>query len=435
MRRIAVRWILVVGAVFVVFATTWSRVAAAEERPHWTETADCGKELSRGLTETRITADFEDQSVGDIVDYLATAGGVNIAIAPHAFYFYMDGDEDRHVSLVQAKWTAKYEDTPLRDVLRDLTESLRIFGCAHRELVLLSNGGLTRSAADPLLDQAVRQKLAEVRVSADFHKTPFSSMAKALRELGGRDILLDFSYAWTSQSRITFKARDMTLENWAEWTARFCRVRWTVRGEAIVFTDSLAKDEREMNRRLDERRVSFDFQDRPLGEVLDFFRQASGIENLEPDPRAFPAREGVEVHDAVVTAKATDVTLRDALITVGKAVRLGKVVVVDQLVLLTDREIDPMPRPQGPEEILRALDERSFCFTFNELPFGEAVHFLEELGKVPVDLDAVEDARTVSLTVRCMRFSSALNWLCRFNDLTWTVEEGRIVVKPRVEKP
>jgi len=142
------------------------------------------------------------------------------------------------------------------------------------------------SAPAPDREKEIRAKLGKP-ISFDFPNMPLRDCLGFFQDLAGVTIVLDASAGPAAERKITLKADGMKTSNALNWVLRQGGLRAEVWGEGLLVTGgeavkppafylSLEGAPDGIRKKL-EKPVSFVFQDVPLNEVLDFFRQFTEV--------------------------------------------------------------------------------------------------------------------------------------------------------------
>jgi len=299
-------------------------------------------------------------------------------------------------------------------------------GCSHTYGNFTVIGAACAAYTPDLTDAPgdARKLLHGIRVSLDFRDTAFRDAAKSLAESSGKAVLVEVAEDRPLPA-ISVRARDLALDEAANLLAWWADLTWTARDGVVVLTDRPEPWEALVPRSL-ERRVSFVFNEQPLPEAMDFLRQLGGI-TIGADLRDVP--RDAEGKAPTVTLTVDDTRLDDVIRRIAEPYHV-KVVVADAAVVLTNHDVAAMPRPKASGAVNAALDR--FVTTDAGRSFLPAlINSLREKapGLPEIRADLAPGDRYVNVGVGRARLRTWLNWLCRFNDLAWTVEDGRIVIR------
>jgi type II secretory pathway component GspD/PulD (secretin) len=146
----------------------------------------------------------------------------------------------------------------------------------------------------------------EKRVSFDFVDTPLNDVVAFLANLTDSTILLD-PKATTGKAAITLKVSDMKLSQALGWVARQAKLEYSIQNGAIFIStksriaggamSTPKPSSAELREKLDKR-VSFDFVDTPLEDVVAYFSQLAGMNiGLHPEIKPKTAKITMKVKD------------------------------------------------------------------------------------------------------------------------------------------
>ncbi len=215
-----------------------------------------------------------------------------------------------------------------------------------------------------------------------------------------------------------------------------------------------------------DRRLSVDFQNTPLSEVLAFLRGVSGLNVIldKRDVKTDPAPK-----DMGITIKVTDMKLEDALFWVARKAGMvcvvkehdsGKAVVFGSskhyprhmklhpvlVRVIESGEKRPGVTYRKVKNILPGSDEycnaypeitkkmqKPVTFNFVGVDFADAVSVIRNLTGLNIicDYGVAQKANKVGLKVVDMTLSLALSWVCKANNLTYTVARQAILISDR----
>lgn len=184
----------------------------------------------------------------------------------------------------------------------------------------------------------------------------------------------------------------------------------------------------EIERALD-RKVSFEFNNTPLSEALQFLQTLTRT-SVVVDPR-MPRAKG----RTAVTLKVSDVPLRDAVERILSPVGLAWAVRNEALYI---HEKGAPETEVARPKLSKVLEDRlakKVTFEFVETPLTEAVRFLGQLSGVTIDLpNAVAHKKghtPITLKVTNMPLRLAIDWILRLGDCTYEQRgDGLVCVLP-----
>jgi len=181
----------------------------------------------------------------------------------------------------------------------------------------------------------------------------------------------------------------------------------------------------DVERNLENRKVSFEFEDTPLTEAIAFLQILTKV-NMIFDPEAVQEK-GSEPVTLKVTNERLDAALRQILAPAGldfalldEAVFISTPEHLERLRRMGDRSAGVGMTTAMAEEL-----DRKITFEFIDTPFSEAIEFLQRLtdGNIEVSAKAMENSGDVPITfnVTGMPLDVSLRWVCRFADLDYEV--------------
>ena len=214
---------------------------------------------------------------------------------------------------------------------------------------------------------------------------------------------------------------------------------WLVPVAAVVLGARLwaqdAGDDRAIDRRLDEKTVSFVFAEQPAMEAINFLATLGGV-NVVADAERF------QKADRTVTLKLTNVPLRTALTQLADELGLSFGVARD--VVFIDEEpavrraqdaafyAPPADRQTDADrKVRRKLDETIVSFTFNKQPVLEALDFLQTLGNVNIVPDRAGGRKwnqKLSLKLTNVSLETALMLVAWRLDLACAIRDGTVFI-------
>ena len=458
------------GVVFISDAEGVKKAAAAETRTGLTEKpTEADRKVLKRLQETIVSFTFNEQPVMEALDFLQTLGTTNV-VPDHSKFVAAD-----------EKVTLKLKDVPLDVAIKLLVEQLGLTYVIRDGVVLVTDeAGVKRAAAADArtglaekptdADRKLLKRLQETKVSFTFNEQPVKGALDFLAAEGNINIVADEKVFGKRRHEVTvrhydplmeifielpadvvregelvvtLKVKDVTLETAIKLLVEQIGLAYVIRDGAVLVTDEKGIAETPVTvvvgeegvrivKALEEKKVSFDFQEQTLQDAVEFLETKSGA-NILADPRAKAG--GKPASDAKVTLRLVDASAWDAVRQLATTTGLN-VIVSEQAVLLTDlRELTPA-RAAAPGEVAKAFDETPVSFEFKKMKLGEAMEFLRKVSPVRfgrVVIGAEERERPVTLKVRMISLRNALNWTTRFSGTTWAVRDNLIVITD--EKP
>jgi hypothetical protein len=200
--------------------------------------------------------------------------------------------------------------------------------------------------------------------------------------------------------------------------------------EAANVPDDL-KAEEAIAKRLAERRVSVELKGAPLLKVIQTVGRLSEV-SMIIDPRAKSG--GKPLAEAKVTVEGNDMPAGQFLVRILEPLGLTYLI-AEEMVFITDTgKVDAVMDPQLPEETRKKLFASRVNLEFEQTPLDKAIETVAKVNGYGVELGAINDAvRKTGMTCMCWEVSSLhlVDWLCRVNDLGWTVKDGKIVIIDR----
>lgn len=188
------------------------------------------------------------------------------------------------------------------------------------------------------------------------------------------------------------------------------------------------KDARaEIEQVLASRKVTLNFPDTPVEEVVAFLQDLTGL-NVVLDPR-------VDLQ-AVVNLQVRDLGLGKALGLICEGAGLKHRVWCDVLYLAPkDATLpDPPALPEG-DGAAKKVREQRMTLNFDQTPLKDALSFVRDVTGLDalVTSEASKLARdaTVTLRLRNVPLASALSLALVPHGLTWGLKDGALVVEPR----
>lgn len=175
-----------------------------------------------------------------------------------------------------------------------------------------------------------------------------------------------------------------------------------------------------VRKKLAAQKLTLNFADTPLEEVVAFLQDLTGLNVVIARPR-----------DTKIVLRLKDVTVSNALDLICAAgddvaweLRGGIIWFVSK------RSPPPAPQKVDVPADLRAGLDKKVTFNFDETPLEEVAAFLHDLGVANVTLTATARAKQakVSLRLRDVTAATALDAVARVNGIVWRAESGAIVI-------
>jgi len=199
---------------------------------------------------------------------------------------------------------------------------------------------------------------------------------------------------------------------------------------SVFLTDEITQPDRKVKRQLEETIVSFQFNEQPVMEAIDFL-QTLGNLNIIPDRRSFPKDK------ATITLKLMNVPLETAVTMLCEPLRL-RFAVRDGVVWISDDEGMRKAAERGHVYLLekpteadlkayRHLEQTIVSFTFNEQPVMGAIDFLQTLGNlniVPDRRSFPKDKAAITLKLMNARLETGVKLLSEQIGLRFVIREG-----------
>jgi hypothetical protein len=200
-------------------------------------------------------------------------------------------------------------------------------------------------------------------------------------------------------------------------------------------------------KKLGQERITFNFVATPLGEVVGFLQDMTGVRiNVDPS---------VDKDQVKIDLRLKDVIVWNALQIIMKQAGLGFAIEndgvwiapIDALPAKTrfPRDLDPVAIFGGESEessdVRRRLERQSVSVNFDGTPFAEAVDTLRDVTSLPFVVatsatDLIDNEQLkVSYRARDVRLQDALADICRSQAITWTVKNGVILFLLRSSVP
>ncbi len=309
-------------------------------------------ELLRKMKETKISFLFNDQPGNEVVEYLGTAGNINICLDPRYY--------SKTITLTGVNDT-------LEEVVRTTVGALELGACFHHGVLIFTDAeGMKRLdnvLAVPFFpekpskeDLALQKRLRETVVSFVFNEQPIPEVFEYLGTVGNVNLVLD-RRPIREDATVSLKLTNVSLETALDLLYAQIGVTRTVHGGVVVISDRKTverwhaatsevpiakggeKDEKNLALRkiLLETKISFVFQDQTVKEGIEYLAGIAKF-NLVWDP-AVKLEAG-----RVVTLKLTNVGVATALQLLldqgdlACEIRDGKVVIINP------------PKPEKPEK-------------------------------------------------------------------------------------
>lgn len=172
--------------------------------------------------------------------------------------------------------------------------------------------------------------------------------------------------------------------------------------------------------------VSLDFEDTPLEDAVSFVRDISGV-NVVLDPGA---------EDVSVSLRLRSIALDDALTILTDCAGLERSV-YGGVVYLHPEDASLIPGPSLPEddgpdlELGRTLEAREVTINFSQMPFSEAMGFIQEVSGLNLVLSraALEHLdEEVTLQVKDLSLYDALTLISQQVECTFRIHAGAVLV-------
>jgi hypothetical protein len=449
MKRILLACIVLVVSLLVA----WSMRANAFEPPpaqaadpartHLTEKpTDLDRKVLKQIQETKVSFDFNDRPLVEVVDFVMTLCTTNIV--PERTKFVDP----------ETKITFKMTNASLETVFDRLLEQEGFAWLIRDGVVVISDeAGIKEAAAAAArshltekptdADGKVLRRLQETIVSFEFNEQPVMEALVFLENQGSVNILLDRNKLEDPAPVVTLKLRNVSLDTALKLVTEQLGLTFIIRDGLVFISDEKGVQEvpvavidaqgETIVKALGEKKVSFNLEDQTLEEAVAFLGTLASA-NIAVDPRAKlgeqPARE------ATVTLKLKDVSVWQAVRELSAAAGLH-VIVSEQLVLLTDlKELKPLGDPGVPQEMAKTMDGTVVSFAFHDTPLRQVMEFLRKLGDIQVEEVTVDEdvgKRPVTLKVKNMKLRYAFNWSARFTGTTWSIGDERLVIRDEQE--
>lgn len=179
---------------------------------------------------------------------------------------------------------------------------------------------------------------------------------------------------------------------------------------------------------LARRRVTLNFPDTPMTEVVSFLQDITGL-NIVLQPE-------VDGEQRKVMLRLRDVSLKDALALVLASAELERSVACGVLYIHEPGRVLPAPPPlEG--EAGRSLRERQLTLNFAETPLEEALEFLRAITGQPFRATEAaraavrEGERTVTLRLRGVSLADGVTLIADQVGCGWALVEGEVVLDVR----
>ena len=311
---------------------------------------------------------------------------------------------------------------------------------------------LTAQAGENEPDPAtakIQRILATKKVSFDFVEAPLADVLAFQRALLGVNIVM--APAAKKLPPLTLRVENMTARNGLLWVAFLCNAKLAIRNGAIhvaPVAPAVRKppplDKGPLALRVKElfaKRLSFDFVETPLQDVLSFIGTLADV-NIIVDRRIF------RVEPPSVTLKVNDISLGNAVYWIAVLcdlkieLRGGAIFVARGRPKAEPAKVAKPDPAKDPDtlRIKKLLETKRISFDFVETPIADVVAFLGTLVEVTIILAPdVPRGTPVTLKVENMKLDSALRWTTRLiggkirlhNEAIFITREGKKPTKPK----
>ena len=230
----------------------------------------------------RISLDFAETPMTDVVAFLHDVSGINMMLDPDAVY--------REGPAI----TLKCEDLRLGDALDTILGGAGLGYVVRKGLFISDEEGLGDGAAygwpreDPrMVDPDKREELVTKlsdKVSVDFLETPIEDVLAFLHDVSGVNMMLDpllSSRSYRDSKPITLKTEDLSLRTQLGLAAYLSDLRMFCHRGILYFT---SKEAGEARRNRDKRRTSAGVVVSPKGHVLTALATVKQAEQIRVRP-------------------------------------------------------------------------------------------------------------------------------------------------------
>ena len=306
-------------------------------------------------------------------------------------------------------------------------------------------------AEEPAWKGELREKVTH-KVSFDFVETPFTEALSFFQTLTRVNMILDpQALRGRERTAVTLKVEDMVLEKALKRVVKLANLDYALLDDAVFVStpERLAKAvaTEEARRRVEARareaeepawkreireqlarRVTFEFVETPLTEVIPFLQMLTKMSIiLDPD---------LDRSKREITLRVTKMTLARALRWMLRLVELDYILKDGAVFISTPGKIDAESSPRieaatWEDELRRALG-RKVSFDFVDTPLTHAISFLQTVSKANMFLDPHAlrkgDNAPVTLKVKDMVLEEALKRVVKLADLDYALIDEAVFV-------
>ncbi|MHC5038572.1 MAG: tetratricopeptide repeat protein [Planctomycetota bacterium] len=395
------------------------------------------KRILATLQDEKISLDFRDASLADVVAFIRAARNVNIVVDPQVLHHFED--EGRKVNI-------QVNDLNLKEGLNLLMQLLGLDWTIHKKVIFIST---LEKIAELRQTNRIQAKM-DVPVSLDFMDTPFPQVLSFLHMVSQINFVLD-PHLDRREDELFVQVRvtDIPLREALNLVLGLKELKWAVLHRTVFIAeeealaayrslkwpspaDRLSPRERGIWKTLKNKIVSINFPNTSLKDALAFLTSVSGV-NLVVDPGVLKA---LKKDDRSLSFNLKDMPIESALRLICMSLGLTYRVEKGFVAIVSRRGKSPIGgTPAGqpgkgihgtdPHEqrIRSILAKESISLDFKDAPLADVVDFLRQTKGInivadPKTLENFEkEGRTINLQVEDLNFGDAIQLILRFNSL------------------